>query len=409
MARTQHFVGLDIGSSMIRAVLLTKQNGNNGVAVLGVGEASGDGMRRGAVAAPDATAKSIRKALGELRKTSGIEVNHVTVSVGEPRIVTYVSKGVISVSRADGEVTREDVLRAQEASEAALPRLGNREIIHSLPLYYSLDRDSHLREPVGLVGMKLEVETLFVAGFTQHLKNIFKTIELTDCAVDDALAAPYAASFSAMSKKQKEVGSLLLDIGAHTSTLAVFEEGLLVSLEVLPVGSGHITYDIGLGFQIDLASAERVKRNLASFLELGKKEIRLSDFPENFEKTFSQKKLKEIVEARLGDIFELVTKHLRKIERAELLPGGVILVGGGARLFGVADRAREELRLPAEVFSAPASLGGKKELISGPEWATAVGLARYAFEEHVPSGRIREFFSSPFSRRLGKIFKAFIP
>jgi cell division protein FtsA len=409
MARTEHFVGLDIGSQTIRVVVAMRPENNNGVIILDAAEVPADGMRKGAVVSPDATAKSIQKAIFEIRKSSGLVIDHATVSIGDPRISTYVSTGTVSVSRADGEVTREDVSRAHEASEAALPRLGNREIIHSLPLFYSIDKETDIREPVGLTGMKLEVEMLFVASFTQHLKNIFKAIELVGLAADDVLAAPYAASFHALGKKQKEVGTLLLDIGAHISTLAVFEEGLLVSLEVIPFGSGHITYDIGIGFQIDSVSAERVKRNLASFLELGKKEIRLSDFPKNFENTFSQKKLKEIVDARLGDIFEFVTKHLRKIERAELLPGGVVFVGGGSKLFEIVSHARDELSLPVEIFSGSHGLAGKKELVSGPEWATAVGLARYALQENSSHARMGGIFSSPLSRRIGKIFRAFIP
>ncbi|MEK7642932.1 MAG: cell division protein FtsA [Patescibacteria group bacterium] len=408
MAHQDYLVGLDIGSSTIRLVVAEKK-GEYALSVLGVGEAPADGVRKGAVADPDIVARSIQRALADLKKQTSIDVDHAYVSLGEPRVQTHIGKGAVSVSRADGEVTKEDVARVIEASEAALPRLGNREVIHTFPLFYSIDRDSGIREPVGLNGMKLEAETLFIAGFTTHIKNIFKAMEIAGLSVDDVLVSPYAASFHTLSKKQKEVGSMLLDIGAQTTNLAVFEEGTLVSLDVLPVGSGHITYDIGLGFEIDLASAERVKRNLGVFLEQGKKEIRLADFPKNFEETFSPKKLREIVSARLGDVFELVEKHLKRIGRSELLPGGVVLVGGGARLFDIQRMAREELHLPVEIGGSPSGISDHKELVVGPEWATAVGLVKYAASEYVSSGRSNSMFSLPISKRISKFLRSLIP
>lgn len=407
MARQNFCIGLDVGSGTIRAAVATK-NGE-GIHILAAAEAPSDGIRKGAVISPDLTTRCIQKVTSEIKKNFGIEMTHAYISLGEPRMMTYVSKGVVSVSRADGEVTREDISRVIDASEAALPRLSNREIVHVFPLFFTVDGESRLREVLGLKGIKLEVETLFVAAFSTHIKNLIKAIESAGVFIDDILAAPYAASFQALSRKQKEVGSLLLDIGAQNSSLTVFEDGSLVSLDVIPVGSNHITYDIGLGFQIDLVSAERVKRSLGVFLEQGKKEIRLADFPKNFDETFSQKKLKEIVSARLGDIFELVGKHLKKIERAGLLPGGVIIVGGGAKLFDIATLAREELRLPVEIGYGIGGVTGKRELVAGPEWATAMGLIRYAGEQHVPASRISNFFSSSLSNTLKKIVRALIP
>ncbi|MEK7649665.1 MAG: cell division protein FtsA [Patescibacteria group bacterium] len=408
MARPHYFIGLDVGSASVRFVALGR-NESGVLSVAGVSEQAIDGMRKGAVASPDLVARGITKAALELKKQYGIEANHAVVSLGEPRIVGVASKGAVSISRADGEVTREDVARVLENAEGALPRLGNREILHQFPLFYNVDHDTRLREAIGLVGAKLEVEALFVAAFSAHMRNLYRALELAGIVVDDMLAAPYAASFHALSRKQKEVGCVLINIGAQTSGVAVFEEGMLVSLEMIPVGSGHITYDIGLGFQIDTASAERVKRNLASFLEQGKKEIRLSDFPKNFEDSFSQRKLKEIVSARLGDIFELVAKHLKRIDRAELLPGGVILAGGGSKLYDIGQIARDELRLPIEMAQGAPGLGERKELVSGPEWVTAAGLARFAADQHSPAGRMSELFSSSFSQRVKKILRSLIP
>ncbi len=408
MARTQHIVGLDVGSSNVRVVACERSDTNSFI-ISGVGEAPTDGVRRGAVESTELVAKSIGRALHDMRKNFGVTINHALVSLSEPRTTSYISKGTVSISRADGEVTREDAARALEMAEGALPRLGNREIIQTFPLFYTLDRETHIREPAGLLGAQLGVEALFVAGFSQNIKNVIKAVESVNLMIDDLVPATYAASFHAMNKKQKEVGAMLLDIGGEVSSLAVFEEGLLVSLEMIPVGSAHITHDIGLGFQIDLVSAERVKRNAAALLEPGKKEIRLSDMPKNFEDTFSQRKLREIVSARLGDIFELIEKHLKRIGRSGLLPGGVILSGGGAKLFDIQNMAREDLRLPTEIASYASGVGAGKELVTGPEWAVALGLCKYAFEQQGQHGRMSEIFSSPISRRISKFLKSLIP
>ena len=408
MAKRECFIGCDIGSSAVRVVALEHVEGV-GLAVAGAAECATEGMRKGAIVSPEIVSKNIQRAFADLRKLFSSDFNRASVSIGEPRLSAFLSRGAVSVSRADGEITKEDASRALDAAENALPRLGNRELIHSFPLTYAVDREEFIREPIGMIGMKLEVEALFIGSFTPHVKNLLKTCELAGITADDVLASPYAGSFHALSRKQKEVGTLFLDIGAQTSTIAVFEEGLLLSLEVIPFGSNHITQDIAVGFQIDLASAERVKRNLGAFLEQGKKEIRLGDLPKNFEDSFSPKKLRDIVRARLDDILELVSKHLKRINRNELLPGGVVLAGGGSRLFDIQAALREELHLPVDIASGIGGLGGRKELVSGPEWMVATGLARYAAENATHQGHIGNLFSAIFSRRIINFLKSLIP
>src|SRR3989344_3997595 len=366
MAKRECFIGCDIGSSAVRVVALEDVEGV-GLAVAGAAECATEGMRKGAIVSPEIVSKNIQRAFADLRKLFSSDFNRASVSIGELKLSASFLIGAVSVSRADGEITKEDASRALDAAENALPRLGNRELIHSFPLTYAVDREEFIREPIGMIGMKLEVEALFIGSFTPHVKNLLKTCELAGITADDVLASPYAGSFHALSRKQKEVGTLFLDIGAQTSTIAVFEEGLLLSLEVIPFGSNHITQDIAVGFQIDLASAERVKRNLGAFLEQGKKEIRLGDLPKNFEESFSPKKLRDVVRARLDDVFELVTKHLKRINRNELLPGGVVFAGDGARLFDIQAALREELHLPVDIASGIGGLGGRKELVSGTE------------------------------------------
>ncbi|MDA1335068.1 MAG: cell division protein FtsA [bacterium] len=405
MARTKQFIGIDVGSSMVRIAALERGD-TGGLRLVGIGEAMCDGMRKGIVVSPDSVARSIQKAILQFKKNSGgLDVDHAFVSITEPKITSVITKGSVSISRADGEVTKEDIGRAVENAEAALTQTTNRVLLHSFPLSYNVDKEMHLFDPVGLIGAKLEAEVLFVTSFSSSFRALEKAVDFAGVEVEDIVAAPLATSYAVLNKKQKEIGTMVLDIGARTSSIAVFEEGKLISLEVLPIGSAHITDDIRIGFKIDEESAERVKKTFEDCLELGKKELHLADMPKAFVEAFTPKKLKEIVSARLDDVFEATEKHLKRINRAELLPGGVIITGGGSKLFEIEAVARYDLQLPAEVARSMQGISLRNDMVVGSEWSCAIGLAKFAVDEHTPVG----FFSSSVFKRVGRWLKAFIP
>ena len=398
--RLKGAIGIDIGSESVKAVALEMVPGEKSARVVGVGAALTKGVKKGAVTEPEEAAKGLKEAMAALEKSTGIKSGDVYVGMGGAGLAFQKSKGLVAVSRADGEITKEDMARAISASETNLTRLQNREILHKFPVLFRIDNETIARDPVGLTGVRLETEVLFITSFSQNLKNAIKALEEADIYIEEIIASPLAAAHAVLEPREKEVGVMLLDLGASTTSVILFEEGLPYSLEVFPFGSSHITQDIAMGFRITLEEAEKIKINNGAVRH---------DAPPNKKSdlvygNYSKKKLAEIIEARLDDIFELVEKHLKKVERAGLLPGGVVIVGGGANLPGIEEFAKERLKLHARV-AKPAALEGFRDKVRNPAWSVAVGTALMALE--------KETALSPFLRgRSGSFFKwlrAFLP
>lgn len=400
MPRLNGVVGIDLGTDTVKAVLLEVVKGEELPRVVGVAAVPSQGMRKGVVLEPENAAHAIRQALEMLQKTADIShVGHF-VGIGGIGLEYQKAKGLSAVSRADGEVSADDVRRAMSSSESALSRVQNREILHRIPLVYHIDNDTTANDPIGLNGIKLEVEALFITAFVHHLKGILKSFDEARLEADDVVATPLALSHAVITKRERESGVMILDMGAVTTSLITFEEGLPYSLEIIPWGSAHITNDIVKGFQVSMDDAEKLKINygaVASAAGSSKKDDAIYG-------SYSKRKLTEIIEARLGDIFELVEKHLKKVDRAGLLPAGVVLVGGGANLSGVADFAKDYLQLPVRVV-VPENLGGFKDKVNNPAWAGAVGIALMAISDkgvHAP------MFGGK-SKTILKWLRAFLP
>ncbi|MBI5045788.1 MAG: cell division protein FtsA [Candidatus Niyogibacteria bacterium] len=379
-------VGIDIGTSSVKAMVAEKEKGEETPRVLGFGFALSQGIRRGCVVDTDDAAEAITAALKDAEKASGISARNAYVSLCGMSLGSVRQKGMVMVSRADSEITEHDVRRAVEMSQTQLPSLANKSIVHTDPLYFVVDHDAVSHDPVGLVGGKLEVETLFTTGSAQYMQNLVKSMEAAGIAVDDIVAAPFAESMSVLSKRQKEVGVALINIGAGTTSIIVYEEGVPLSLEVFPVGSEHITRDIAIGFQLPMDAAEAMKCNAAS---------------ESGNKT----RLANIIEARLSDIFELADKHLKKMGRQKLLPAGVVITGGGANLADVAEFAKKELKLPAEVGMAQ-NIQSTYSKIQDPRWSVAAGLCLYGLEKEAGYG---SYFMKGAGGSVARWFRSFLP
>jgi cell division protein FtsA len=394
--------GIDAGSSLIR-VIVVEQKKDGGLNILGASQKQAEGIRRGYIVSPEDAEKSINSAIKSAEKTSGITMKRAIISVGGIGLGSIKAKGMVMVSRADNEVTDYDVKRAVSQSEANLPNISNRRIIHSIPLSFKIDGNLVLGKPAGMVGAKLEVETIFITCLSQHLDDIVKTIESLGITVDDIICSLLAMSYAVLTKYQKEVGCALVNIGASTVSIAVFEEGLPISLEVFPLGSTHITNDIALGLQISLDEAEKLK------VDYGR------------ENSTSKKRLANIIEARLNDIFELIEAHLKKINRQGMLPGGIILTGGGSNLFSLEEIAKASLRLPAKigVFSmhenhslkniTASSSGLKEQIFNDPGWSTALGLCLMSLDENPPDTTKVSQTKSKISQNIKKWFRSLLP
>lgn len=312
---------LDVGTSTVQTVVAEKRRGEENLKILGVGIVPAHGIRRGAVIDIEDATLSIRRSIEEAKRSSGIPIKSVWLALGGSHVSVSSSRGVVAVSRADGEISPEDVRRAITAAESFIPKNPNKEIIHMIPRDFKVDNEVGIKDPVGMHGVRLEVDTLIIECSTPFLKNILKCANLAGLKVEDYVFAPYAASEAVLTKRQKELGVMLLDIGGGTASFIVFEEGVPIHAGVIPIGGNHITNDIAIGLRTHVDVAEQIKLAFGSCLPSGapkRDSIRLADFIEGDEGSYSRKELAEIMEARLRDIFELVQKELKKINRAVL-------------------------------------------------------------------------------------------
>lgn len=366
------FVGLDIGTSMVRCVVGTVDPAAPGkLSIVGHGSAHNLGMRRGNVVHVEDTAEAIIQALTEAERVSGLRIQGVTVNVNGSHINGMNSKGVIAISAANREISPEDRMRAEEAATIMqLP--SNREIIQVFAKNYRLDGQENIKDPVGMHGVRLEVDTHIVTASTPSLRNLDMTLEKAQVAIHNHTLSGLAAAEAVMGRQQKEAGTLLLDIGAGTTNLVVLEDGEVQHVAVIPIGSMHITNDLAIGLKTDLDVAEAVKITHAKVGgDAPRRDIRIK--VQGKEHIFKAEEVAMITESRVEELFEFVQKELIRIHRAHKLPGGVVIVGGTAKLPGIAEFAKEKLQLAARIGNLQA-VSGLIDTVADPSYAAAVGL-----------------------------------
>jgi len=382
-------VALDIGTSVVRTVVAEKKRKENELRVLGIGLALSSGVRRGVIVDLEDVISSIRTSVDEAQKSSGVKIKSVWLTVGGSHVSVSSSRGVVAVSRADQEISPEDVKRAIHAAESFISQNPNKEVLNIIPRDFKVDNEAGIKDPIGMHGIRLEVDVLIVECSNTFLKNLFKCVEGAGLKIEDYVFAPFASAEATLSKRQKELGVMLLDIGGGTTGFAVFEEGVPIHTGILPVGGDHITNDIAIGFRLHIDAAERMKLVYGSCLphEFSKRDlIRLSEFVEGEEEIeYSRKELAEIIEARLQDLYELLQKELKKINRAQLLPAGVVLVGGSSVLPGLVELTKREIKLPTELGSLREFDGSVDEKLI-PGLTAALGTLKWAFNAQGGSG-----------------------
>lgn len=371
---------LDIGTSTVQTVVAERRKQDSALQILGVGIVPSYGVRKGVVVDLDDATYSIRQSVEEASKAAGTPIKSVWLAVGGLYISVSSSRGVVAVSRADGEISPEDVKRAVTAAETFIPKNPNREVLHMIPRDYKVDHEPGVKNPIGMHGVRLEVDTLIIECSSPFLKNLFKCVEGADLTIKDYVFSPLAAAESVLTKRQKELGVVLLDIGGGTASFMVFEEGVPVHAGVVPIGGSHITNDVAIGFRTHVDAAEKIKLAYGSCLtpDFPKKEqIQLSEFVEGETAAYPRRELSEIIEARLGDIFELLYKELKKINRTQLLPSGVVLTGGSSLIPGVVEFTKSEIKLPAEI-GVPREFMSSLDEKYAPALATPLGVLKWA-------------------------------
>jgi cell division protein FtsA len=369
---TTHFVGLDIGTSAVRCVVgMVDPNSSGKISIIGHGSARNLGMRRGIVVHIEDAAEAIVQALTEAERVSGMRIQGATVNINGSHVSGMNSKGVIAISAANREITPEDRMRAEEAATIVqLP--SNREIIQVFAKNYRLDGQENIKDPVGMHGVRLEVDTHIVTAATPNLRNLDMALEKATVAPHNHTLSSLAAAEAVLERQQKEAGTVLIDIGAGTTNIVVLEDGEVQHVAVLPIGGLHITNDLAIGLKTDLDVAEAVKIKHATLSgNPPKRDVTIKVNDQNH--VFKAEDIAMITEARVEELFEYIQKELVRIHRAHKLPGGAVLVGGTSKLPGMAEYAKEKLQLAARVGKLH-GVSGLIDTVADPQYATAAGL-----------------------------------
>lgn len=406
---SKYAVGLDVGTENVRAVVATV--GKEGeISVVGYNEGPNAGMRKGVVANLTGPAESIDKMLGEVERMSGFEVNSAYVSINGAHVMSVKATGMIAVGPEDHEINEDDLIRVEQASVVGrVP--ANRDILDVLPLTYTLDGQAGIKDPLGMTGSRLELEASVISALAPNAVNLRKATEGAKVVADKLVPSVVAAGTAVLTEKQKENGVAVVDLGGSTTSVAIYEEGDLQYVGVIPVGAHNITNDLAIVLQIEPELAEDIKRRFVAkgIDEEVTGEIIIRKGRE--EMIFARAEINEIVEARLAEIFENVRKELKIAKYDRRLPEGIVLVGGGAKLKDIEIFAKEILETSVKV-GVPKGLGGVADAIEKPEYATAVGLALMCAKENGQvAGRVKGGKSGKAKKSGGgifsKIFKKF--
>jgi cell division protein FtsA len=370
--KPEHFVGLDIGTSKVRCIVgMFDPNGENKPSIIGHGSALNRGMRRGLVVHVDEVAEAVNQAVTEAERISGIPIKRATVNVNGSHVEGFNSQGVIAISAADREITDEDRMRVEEAATIInLPQ--NREIVQFFAKNYSLDGQKNIKDPVGMHGIRLEVEAHMVTASTPNLRNLDMVLEKSDILPNHHSVSSLAAAEAVLTRDQKEAGTLLLDIGAGTTNMIVLEDGEVEHIAIIPIGGQHITNDLAIGLKTDLEVAERVKLEHASLIH-GSSKAPISIKVNGRLDKFDHSDITMIIEARVEELLEYVQKELQKIKKDRKLPGGVVLTGGTSNLPGIVEFTRSKLELASRLARLQ-NIGGLVDVVEDQSFTTVVGL-----------------------------------
>lgn len=392
-----YFFGLDIGTSAVRCVVgMFDAEQPSALSIVGHGFAPNIGMRKGVVVHIDDVTEAITHAVTEAERIAGVQIKSATVNINGTHVSGLNSKGVIAISAANREISIDDRYRAEEAATIMqLPP--NREIIQVFAKNYRVDGQDNIKDPVGMSGVRLEVDTHIVTASSPTLKNLTNVLERSKVNLNHITVSSLAAAEAVLNRQQKESGTVLLDVGASTTNLVVVEDGEIQHVAILPIGGINITNDLAIGLKTDLDVAESVKVGHATLDAPDYDTITLD--VGGTEHTFTKSEIHMITEARVEELFEFVDKELKKIGRSKKLPGGVVLVGGTAKLPGLANFAKEKLQLPARIGTL-LPLHGLVDVIDDPSYSTAIGLMQL---DMLLTPEPNQLHGSPNRKALGMI------
>ncbi len=368
---TRYAVGIDIGTTTVRCVVAHINTETGVPSIVGVGKAANSGMRKGVVANLQGPAAAIDDALGEAERMSGYQVDFATVSINGSHLLSTKTDGMIAVSAVDHEVNREDLQRLEEvATTGKVPP--NREVVEVVPHGYKLDGQENIKDPLGMTGTRLEINANVVSALAPHLHNVEKAADMAKVDAHTLVPSVLASSRAVLNEQQIESGVAVVDLGGSTTGVAVFEEGDLQYVGVVPMGGVNITNDLAIGLKTDPSVAEEVKLKHASAV-MRKDSSGISVKEGEDIHSFSSSDIDEIVDARLEEIFDGVQAELKRAGRAGKLPSGVVLTGGTANMKHIVEYAKERLGLAVHI-GKPKGFGGVSDTVENPDYACVAGL-----------------------------------
>jgi len=410
MNKSKIIAGIDVGSSKITTIIGSVSEEE--VKVIGVASVPSRGMRKGQIVDIEEATAGVIESVEAAERMAGYSLNQVLVSVGGPHLASQNSTGVVAVAEPEGEIAPQDVERVTEAAKAiSLP--SSREIIHVIPRSFTVDGQGGVKDPVGMSGVRLEVETHIITGSTTAIRNLNKCVSETGANIQGLVASGLAAAESVLTETEKELGVVLVDIGGGVTNVVIFVEGAPFYTSVLPLGAKNVTNDLAIGLRVSLETAEKIKIALSEkekklILPSEKEEEAKEKAKEEDEinltnlgieeelKTVSKKTLVEgIIRPRLNEIFSMVGLEIKNSGAGGLTPAGVVICGGGAQTVGVVQAAKRTLSMPVRI-GVPKGVAGLIDDIQAPDFAVATGLLLYGAD-------IDGISNVPFSfRQIGK-------
>jgi cell division protein FtsA len=396
-------VGLDIGTSTVKVVVACENDERGKPAkIIGFGQSQANGLRHGYITNRKEAILSVRKAIRSAERSADVKIKKVFLAVGGIGVSSYKTKGSIMITRADSEVTELDLEKVIDEALHQIPKqyIVNKKVIHNVPIEYYLDGNPVLGNPVGLKGVRLEVEAMFITSLEHHIAELIDVVEGADLEVIDAMAAPLAASFVTLTRAEKIAGCAMVNIGSETLSIVVYEDDKPISLEVFQIGSNDITNDIAIGLQVSLDEAEQIKKD--------------NDRGET--RGHPKKKLDDIVISRLNDMLDLVNSHLQKIGKKGMLPAGIIITGGGSRVTTIEDVTRAYLKLPSKLAEVGCNIDDKtcsgNIKIKDAAWAVSYGLCLFgiiADDDGYVKGTATSALFKKAMRQVVSVIKKFLP
>ncbi len=388
MAEDALFTGIDIGSSFVRIAVGQRlpSSEKDRMHVIGAAEVVSEGINRGTINSIEDAVSSVSACIEKVERMTGTPIQSAWVSISGSNVTLLESKGVVAVAKSDGEIREDDVDRVVGAAETVATPV-NYEILHVIPKSFTVDSQKGIKDPIGMNGLRLEVDAQIIQGLTSHIKNLSKCVYRTGITMEHPVLGVLATADVCTTSRQKELGVAVINIGGSSTTMVVFEQGDILHMASIPLGSDHITSDIAIGLRTTIDIAERVKLQFAeaSSANIGRSEqINLRELGAGDDELVGRKYVCEIVQARTEEIMERVEKELKKIGRAGMLPAGIVLTGGGAKLSGLVELTKNKLRLPASL-GYPLGVTSITDRVNDLAFTTAIGLVQWGMHE-VPEG-----------------------